>query len=309
MANYKISDLPAAVSISGTDLFEIESTISKSATLSLVAQYVLANGTNITLTGGTVTSSTPLIDATQTWNNAGVAFTADKIDVTDTASAAGSLLLDRRVGGVSKFKVDRTGFATLASGIQVPYAFGTNWVVDSGGLTLGSAASSKLVGEAANTLAQRNGANAQAFRLYNTYTDGSNYELGELTWKWGSNYLMLRTEAAGTGSSRPIWINSTSDVYFTAGGGGSSQWRLNTSGHLLGTVDNTYDIGASGGSRPRNLYVGTDVFCRNTIQSPRSSVALGTNGQLAFEATDNSTITVKFRGSDGTTRSATILLT
>ena len=36
--------------------------------------------------------------------------------------------------------------------------------------------------DAANVLAQRNGTNAQAFRLYNTYTDAGNFERGMLAW-------------------------------------------------------------------------------------------------------------------------------
>jgi len=41
---------------------------------------------------------------------------------------------------------------------------------------------------------------------------------------------------------------------------------------------------------------------------PSASVTLGTNGQLAIEATSDTEITVKFRGSDGVTRSTIILL-
>ncbi len=41
-----------------------------------------------------VTVSTPLPDVAQTWNAGGVTFTATKVNVTDTASAASSLLQD-----------------------------------------------------------------------------------------------------------------------------------------------------------------------------------------------------------------------
>lgn len=45
------------------------------------------------------------------------------------------------------------------------------------------------------------------------------------------------------------------------------------------------------------------------IQMPPSSVAaLTTNGQMTVEATANTTLTFKYRGSDGTTRSATVTL-
>jgi len=44
------------------------------------------------------------------------------------------------------------------------------------------------------------------------------------------------------------------------------------------------------------------------ILLPASSVSLATNGDLAFEATSNTTLTIRYRGSDGTTRSAAITL-
>ena len=59
--------------------------------------------------GATVTASTPLVDGTQTWNNAAVTFNAFKIDVTDTTSAAGSLLMDLQVGAATKFRIDKSG--------------------------------------------------------------------------------------------------------------------------------------------------------------------------------------------------------
>jgi hypothetical protein len=60
--------------------------------------------------------STPVLDLTQTWNQVTTTFTGLKLNVTDTNSASGSLLLDLQVGGTSKFKVDKTGAATFAAG-------------------------------------------------------------------------------------------------------------------------------------------------------------------------------------------------
>lgn len=68
----------------------------------------------LTLTHGTITAAQPTFDASVTWNNAGVTFTGLKYDVTDTASAAGSLLVDWRVGGTSKFSVKKDGSVTAA---------------------------------------------------------------------------------------------------------------------------------------------------------------------------------------------------
>lgn len=58
-----------------------------------------------------------------------------------------------------------------------------------------------------------------------------------------------------------------------------------------------------------NAQVARDLVCRNTIQSPQSSVTPGSNGQLVVEATSNTTLTWKLKGSDGTVRSSTVTLT
>jgi len=40
---------------------------------------------------------------------------------------------------------------------------------------------------------------------------------------------------------------------------GTVRWQIPTAGHFLAGADNTYDIGASGASRPRTIYAGTSV--------------------------------------------------
>ena len=64
--------------------------------------------------------------------------------------------------------------------------------------------------DAANTLAQRNGVNAQTFRLYNTYTDASNYERIGVT--WASNIAYIQPQNAGTGSARLLVLSTGSTV-------------------------------------------------------------------------------------------------
>lgn len=49
----------------------------------------------------------------QTWNAGATVFTAIKMNVTDTASSASSLLIDLQVGGSSKFKVTKAGVAYI----------------------------------------------------------------------------------------------------------------------------------------------------------------------------------------------------
>lgn len=80
----------------------------------LESSGVLA-GTGLDVAQGTITVNTqPGLDYTATWNAGGVTFTGLKANITDTASAAGSMLLDLQVGGSTKFKVSKAGLATSA---------------------------------------------------------------------------------------------------------------------------------------------------------------------------------------------------
>ena len=181
--------------------------------LSALAQTLLGS---TAFSGDTVTASKPLLDLVQTWNNAAVTFTADKINVTNTASNAASLLFDRRVGDVSKFSIRADGLTTVAGGLTVGGAsLGANMLAVTGSgifsagvatgasftysaacygnssglsanatgevggiyLALGpnlGALNTKLHADGSNILGLRNGTNAQAFNVYNTYTDASN---------------------------------------------------------------------------------------------------------------------------------------
>jgi len=63
-----------------------------------------------------------------------------------------------------------------------------------------------LFRDAANILAQRNGVNAQAFRVYNTFTDINNFERGKFAWE--SNVLRIGTEKLGTGTARALELQT-----------------------------------------------------------------------------------------------------
>jgi hypothetical protein len=65
----------------------------------------------------------------------------------------------------------------------------------------------RLLRDATGQLAQRNGANAQKFSVYNTFTDISNYERGAFDWTTTANTLRIRSENAGSGTNRIIAID------------------------------------------------------------------------------------------------------
>jgi hypothetical protein len=56
-----------------------------------------------------------------TWNDGLTTFTAIKFSVTDTASAAGSLLMDLQVGGTSQFKIEKDGGVNIGTGTIPAY--------------------------------------------------------------------------------------------------------------------------------------------------------------------------------------------
>lgn len=70
--------------------------------------------------------------------------------------------------------------------------------------------STEMVAEASDTLALRRSTNSQAFRLYNTFTDGSNYERGEVS--WSGNVFQIASGSAGTGLSRKLRINGGGSI-------------------------------------------------------------------------------------------------
>jgi hypothetical protein len=165
-----------------------------------------------------------IYEMAQTWNNGAVAFTAIGMNVTDTASDAASLLMDLQVGGASKFSINKDGRVSFTNGSGIAETF-ANYLslfvgnteafritpsageLRLGGMRIGfgSALGTQdliVTRDAANTLAQRNGANAQAFNIYNTYTDASNYERGFM--RWNGNLLEIGTEALGTGTARAV---------------------------------------------------------------------------------------------------------
>jgi hypothetical protein len=84
------------------------------------------------LSAGTITTDKHLIDGAVTWNAGGVTFTADKINVTNTASAAASLLWDRQVGGTSQGKLDRSGNLTVTTSVTAPTVNATTWNTPTG---------------------------------------------------------------------------------------------------------------------------------------------------------------------------------
>ena len=170
-----------------------------------------------------------------------------------------------RSGGNLLFGVAGTQYAQINGRFDLASTVELTWL--DAPLASATVADVKLARDAANILAQRNGTSAQAFRVYNTFTDASNYERASVGWQ--ANVFEIGVSGAGTGSNRSILLSSGAGGNFAVGNNAPANWGITTSGHLV-AVDNTYDIGASGGTRPRSIYWGTQ--------------ALGPNGSAATPA-------------------------
>jgi hypothetical protein len=192
----------AGDTFTGTVLFSADNTFDIGATAGTRPSAVYSPR-HLTGTGVTLTTSAPILDLAQTWNASGVTFTGLKANITDTASAAASLLIDLQVGGTSKCKVSKDGTLTVTNTVSAA----GNGIFQSGTLTpyISNVAGTAVLqlNDAAQTLAQRNAANAQTFCIYRSWTDASNYS------RLAINDNQIKSEVLGTGTltetvSRPI---------------------------------------------------------------------------------------------------------
>lgn len=133
--------------------------------------------------------------------------------------------------------------------------------------------------DAANTLAQRNGTAAQTVNAYNTYTDASNYR--RISFGNTAPGVLLNGGGTGLGGTNfdvGLSTGMTGTLYLLTDG--SRRWKVANTGHFLAEADNTYDIGASGATRPRNIYAGSAIISGTGITAGNGIVSLGGNGFL-----------------------------
>ena len=148
-----------------------------------------------------------------------------------------------------------TGFYGSSTGAEVgsagSYSFSST-TASSG------TADTYLYRDAANTLAQRNSTNAQTFRLYNTYTDASNYERLSIDWSTTANTATIVTQNAGTGSARNLAIGQ--DLYV-----------------------NSVRVGLGGGAVASNLAIGNGAINSGSATGTQN-LAIGTNALRALSS-------------------------
>lgn len=223
LASVKNSDL-AVVRIPGTDYRDLlEANLVNPIVTPGVNSKALAVG-GYSLTGADATS---MIDLAGTWNTTGTP-TAILLDILDTASNAASLLMDLQVGSVSKFSVSKDAGLYLT----------------------------------ANLIEQRNGVNAQDSRIYNTFTDASNYEYAFI--KFASNIFRIGMNVAGTGVERDFYFKRGSGKSIILGGTIGVGWKIDTSDFLVPMGNVLYDIGTSS-LKVKDFNIGGRIISAMTV--------------------------------------------
>lgn len=141
------------------------------------------------IAGGTVTANIPALSLTETWNNAGVAFTALQVTVTNTASASTSKLIDLNYDGASRFSVTRGGNGSM--------------------LGIMTSLSGTAIGAGANTQAWIKASSTSNLGIY--------YGTGDPSFSAAKGSLYSKTDATTT--TTRLWVNTdggTTWANFTA---------------------------------------------------------------------------------------------
>jgi len=169
-----------------------------------------------TIAGGTVNGT--VLDISQTWGSTGT-YTGISYDVTDSGPAnAASLLVNFRVGGSSKFSINKAGTVTFSNGVAFSNAsgadMGTNSIIRIGSLQLGPG-SDAIITRADVATFQLGAADAaspvaQKLRVQSSSSTNNN----------GVDWTIIGSKSAGSGTS--------GNIIFKTGATGAASGTTNT---------------------------------------------------------------------------------
>lgn len=282
MANSTLANLTASGALTGTELFYSDNGAQDvKVTANQLKTFIVGAGSVSVASGKTLTVSNTLTLAGTDGStlNVGAGGTLGTAAFVNTGTSGGTVPL---LNGGNTWS---GGTQTFNAGASLGSAQTLDWNSDT-----------ILARDAANALAMRNGANAQAFTVYNSYTNASNNEGVNVSWT--GNAAFLSTFKNGTGTARPIHIQPGGAADLFLGAGTADFWKVpGATGHLTAVTDNANDIG-SGANRPRN-YFGAGAM---SILGSTAIPAGGTAGSgYVFSSTSNYGI---FFGSGAPTLSA-----
>jgi hypothetical protein len=125
-----------------------------------------------------------------------------------------------------------------------------------------------LARDAAGFLAQRNGANPQTFRIYETYIDVNNWSALQLT---GGSSMSILTGSAGTGVARALKLGTQGAAPLTIMLNNTNVWYFETDGSF-NPLTAAADIG-NDGMRVRNLFLSSGVNLKALAAAPATPPA------------------------------------
>jgi len=210
----------------------------------------LTVGKQVVISSGSITASAPLLDLAQTWNAGAVTFTGVKLNVTDTASAAASNLLDLQVGGVSKFAVSKAGALTIPSTATLnttaaQFPLGSVVAGNAPGITFLTATNMGLGANASNLAVWAGGIIAQNYNATNLESRLASdwlFSWSSATTNNATADLVLRRDAANTLAQR----NGTSAQMFRVYGTSDAS-ATNYERAKIGWVGSTFYVGTEQG--------------------------------------------------------------
>ena len=89
-------------------------------------------------------------------------------------------------------------------------------------------------------------------------------------------------QSSSTGNG--IYFGTNQILFSTAG---IARWQIDANGMFLAFTDNTYDIGAAGATRPRTLYIGSNIIIGGIIVVGAGSAITDTGGSGSVELRDS----------------------
>jgi hypothetical protein len=212
-----------------------------------------------TIARGTVTTSQPWT-FTQTWNAGGVTFAGLVENITSTASAAGSLLLDLQVAAASKFSVDKSGNLIVA---------GTSLLTGAQTFTGAGTFNGAVITNSTVTL---NGTSTPVGRFM--------VPMGQVGY-FDTTGTSITIAGASDGTTNMVVVNPTTtltnDHEFDNGGGNTGRLRY------TGTVTKTFHVALTVSGTPQTA---NDVFVMGVSKNGGASDCkmLGSASGTQFQA-------------------------
>ena len=134
-------------------------------------------------------------------------------------------------------------------------------------------------GAATTNIGLYNAGNTRLNGLLDWNTDNTNDIGASASGRPRNVYVANQLTAGLNGISTPSIIAPTQ---LNLGAAGQWQWQINNAGHFIATTDNSWDIGTSGATRPRDLYLARN----STIGGTETVTGLATlNGGLTVNGT------------------------